>query len=240
MRWECPAPDWDTLAGREIDRFLAGLSEALPEYDSPLTVFGSAAIQLCLDDRFTSADVDVMVISQSERLRDLAKQLGVGRSGGVSVTYELQICPPQLFLTTPHYLHRAWVGERHGLTVVVPHVREILVGKLHRFRDEGQRGLAAKNRRAFERVRELSNGRPFDSDMLEDLRLCEASLRAPSDGAVNFFRLNVLDLFRTFYQRELDLESEVHARARRAISRALGEGDTAITPLLDGLEPTRD
>ena len=42
MRWECPAPDWDTLAGRVIDRFLAGLSEALPEYDSPLTVFGSA------------------------------------------------------------------------------------------------------------------------------------------------------------------------------------------------------
>lgn len=240
MRWECPAPGWDTLAGRVIDRFLAGLSEAIPEYNSPLTVFGSAAIQLCLDDRFTSADVDLMVVSESERLRDLARHLGVGRSGGVSVCYGLQICPPQLFLTTPHYLHRAWVGERQGLTVVVPHVRDILVGKLHRFRDEGQRGIAAKDRRAFEKVRELSDGHPSDSDMLEDLRLCEASLRVPSDGSVNFFRLNVLDLFRTFYQRELDLESEVHAPARHAISRALGGGDGGIASLLDGLEPTRD
>jgi len=38
MKWETPAPDWDTLAGGVIDRFLAGLSEAMPDYDSPLTV----------------------------------------------------------------------------------------------------------------------------------------------------------------------------------------------------------
>jgi hypothetical protein len=123
---------------------------------------------------------------------------------------------------------------------VVPHVRDILIGKLHRFRDDGQRGLAAKDRRAFHRVLELCGGRPTDSDMLEDLRLCEANLRVPSDGSVNFFRLNALELFRSIYLRELDLESEIHAPARQAISRALGGEDPKIESLLDGLEPTRD
>jgi len=239
MKWETPAPDWDTLAGGVIDRFLAGLSEAMPDYDSPLTVFGSAAIQLCLDDQFTSADVDLMVFSERESLRDLAKQVGAGRRGAARLRYGLQICPPQLFLTTPHYLQRAWVERRHGLTVVVPHVRDILIGKLHRFREEGQQGLAPKDRRAYERVRELC-GRPSDLDLVEDLRLCDSYLKIPADGSVNCFRLNALDIFRTIYRRELDLETEVLAPARRSLAEAIGESEAKIETLLDGLDPNRD
>jgi hypothetical protein len=58
----------------------------MPGHDQPLTVFGSPAIQLCYDEHFTSADVDLMVIADGERLPHLAGEPGPGpgRSGTVS------------------------------------------------------------------------------------------------------------------------------------------------------------
>ena len=72
MSWTTPAPRWDTLAGRVLDSFFASVHERLPEYDGPLTVFGSAPIQLCLDESFASADVDLMVLEGTEELRCIA------------------------------------------------------------------------------------------------------------------------------------------------------------------------
>lgn len=240
MNWTTPAPSWETLAGRLIDAFCEGIREAMPNYDQPLTVFGSAAIQLCFDENFTSADVDLMVIADGERLRLLAGELGLGRSGTVKTPYGLQICPPLLFRPTPHYLQRAHTESRHGIRVVIPHVRDILVAKLHRSRFEGQAGLVAKDRRAFERVREMSSGRPGEEDLIEDLMLCEPSLRLPGDGSMNSFRLNVMDLFTSIYGRAINLESEVLKPARDAeLSSAIGE-DPAIDDLLSRLDPTRD
>jgi len=40
-----------------LDSFFAAVHEAMPDYDQPLTIFGSAPIQLCLDEEFASADV---------------------------------------------------------------------------------------------------------------------------------------------------------------------------------------
>ena len=240
MKWESPAPNWDTVAGRLLDRFFECVSRNIPGYDAPLTVFGSAAIQLCHDENFTSADVDLMVTSEQEELRALAKQLGVGRSGSLRRDYGLQICPPQMFQTTPHYLQRARVEPRHGVTVVVPHVRDILVGKLHRFRREGQDGLAPKDRRAFERVRALCEGRPSETDMLEDLQLCEPSLHIPGDGSLNCFRLNALDLFHFVYRRRLDLDSEVLEPARLKYAQAAGDDEIDVDQMLDDLNPHRD
>lgn len=239
MIWEMPQPRWDTTAGRLLDRFLEGVAGEIPDFREPVTVFGSAAIQLCFDDRFVSANVDIMVFHQSVRLRELAQRLGVGRSGKVGSDYGLQICPPALFLSTPHYLQRAWMGERHGMRVVVPHVRDILIGKLHRFREVEQDGLTPKDRRAFERVRELTGGRPSEGDLLEDLQLCGPALRIPGDGTVNNFRLNVLDVFRTVYGRALDIEAEVLEPARAAEEGGRSSG-FAVREALEGLSPDRD
>ena len=240
MTWITPAPRWDTLAGHVLDSFCEGIREAMPSYDFPLTLFGSAAIQLCYDEHFTSADVDLMVMAEGERLRSLATHLGLGRSGTVKASYGLQICPPQFFRTTPHYLQRACTETRHGVTVVIPHVRDILLAKLHRSRVDRQEGLVPKDRRAFQRVRELSGGRPNEADVIEDLRLCEPSLRVPGDGSVNSFRLNVLDLFSTIFGRPVDLELEILRPAREAeVVRHGGQGPE-IDDLISGLEPTRD
>lgn len=238
MSWIVPAPHWDTLAGRILDDFFAALRQEMPDYHEPLTIFGSAAVQLCYDEHFASADVDLMVLSGGEELRDLAARVGVGRSGTSKPVYGLQICPPQMFRPTPHYLQRAHVEQRHGIRVVVPHVRDILVAKLHRFREVGQTGIAAKDRKAFQRVRELSGGHPAEEEMIEDLRLCEPSLRIPDDGSVNAFRLNVLDLFRELYGRKIDLESEILAPAREA-ARFPPDGPDPGS-LLSDLKPTRD
>lgn len=240
MNWSIPAPQWDTVAGRVLDAFFGGLREALPSYDLPLTVFGSAAIQLCVDDQFASADVDLMVMAEGEKLREVAANQGVGRSGTVRPDYGLQICPPQLFRTTPHYLARAWVEKRSGFTVIVPHVRDILIGKLHRHRSDDQHDLAAKDRRAFHRVRELCGGRPSEDDVIEDLRLCEPSFRVPQDGTVNSFRLNALDLFRQVFGRALNLETEILAPARLAEVPAAEGSRPSLESMLESLRPDLD
>jgi hypothetical protein len=239
MGWEMPLPNWDTPAGCVLDAFLAGVHEVLPTYVEPVTLFGSAAIQLCLDESFTSADVDVMVMSEGASLRKIAKEKGVGRSGTLRPSYGVQICPPQLFRTTPHYLLRARMEERHGLRVIIPHVRDVLIAKLHRFRTPEQIGLVSKDRRAFERVRELCGGHPSEAEVIEDLVLCAPELNAqPADG-LNAFRLNVLALFEEVFLRKLDLEGEVLKPARDAVSEAMSQGED-VGRLLEGLRPERD
>lgn len=138
--------------------FFAAVHAHLPEYDQPLTIFGSAPIQLCMDESFASADVDLMVLEGGEALRRIATESGTACTG--MGRYGVQICPPQLFRPPPHYIQRAHLETRHGLKIIVPHLRDILIAKLHRSRVDGQEGLVPKDRRAFQRVRELSGGHP--------------------------------------------------------------------------------
>ncbi len=240
MSWSTPKPRWDTMAGRVLDAFFSAVQEAMPGYDQPLTIFGSAPIQLCLDEGFASADVDIMVFSESEKLRGIAGASGLGRSGTIRPAYGVQICPPQLFKPTPHYLQRAHVEVRHGLTVVMPHLRDILTGKLHRFRFEGQQGLVAKDSRAVQRVRELCPGHPTLDEVLEDLVQCESFFRPPLDGGVNAFRLNVEDLLADHYGHRFDLEKDILVPSRLAAAGAtLGDVDT-VAEMIRNLRPTRD
>ncbi len=204
-----PLPNWDSLAGRVLDAFFAAVHEQMPGYDLPLTVFGSAPIQLCLDASFTSADVDIMVLGGDVALREIATQAGVGRSGSLRPAYGVQICPPQLFKPTPHYLQRAHVETRHGLKIIVPHLRDILIGKLHRSRHEDQTGLVPKDLRAFQRVRELCGGHPTLTEFLEDLVSLESSFRPPLDGSINSFRFNVEDAFVSVYRHTFDLQNDI-------------------------------
>lgn len=240
MSWIVPEPRWETVAGRILDDFFKALRQERPDYHEPVTIFGSAAVQLCYDEHFVSADVDLMVLSGGEELRGLASRMGLGRSGTLKPVYGLRICPPQMFRPTPHYLQRAHVEQRHGIRVVVPHVRDILVAKLHRFCEVGQTGIAAKDRKAFQRVRELSGGHPAEEEMIEDLRWCEPSLRIPDDGSVNAFRLNVLDLFPELYGRKIDLESEILAPAREAGRFPPDFQGPDPGGLMAGLNPSRD
>ena len=202
--FETPKPRWDTLAGRVLDDFFAQVANQLPNYRSPLTVLGSTPIQLCLDAEFASADVDVMVFAEVETLRRLAHTPSSERG-----RYHVQVCPPSLFIPSPHYLQRAHMEIRHGLQIVIPHLMDILLAKLHRSRVEGQSGLVAKDLRAFRKVRQMLDGNPSSEQMVAELQNCEAHLRTPLDGTLNSFKLNVLDLFEQVYGRTLNIAAEI-------------------------------
>lgn len=238
MSWNVPPPNWDTVAGRALDAFFAVVQEALPGYDKPLTIFGSAPIQLCLDESFTSADVDIMVLEESPRLREIAIAAGLGRAG-LAPAFGVQICPPLLFRPTPHYLQRAHVETRHGLTVVVPHLRDILIGKLHRTRTDDQTGLIPKDRRAFQRVRELCDGHPTKGDLLEDLLGCEPDFRPRYDSGVNHFRLNVEDVLAEIYGHTFDLRRDILNVADQP-ENTLPTKEGNVTWMLRELSPERE
>ena len=240
MTWQVPAPKWDTLAGRGLDTFFAGVHAAMPDYDLPLTIFGSAPIQLCLDEAFTSADVDIMVLSNSDPLREVAARLGVGRSGTIRPTFGIQLCPAQMLKPTPHYLQRAYSETRHGLKVIVPHLRDILIAKLHRSRTEDQDGLVPKDRRAFTRVRQLSNNHPTEADLIEDLISCEPHFRQPLDGSINAFWLNVEDLFLNQFDRRIDIQTEIILPARAAEDSLLRNDSASVAEMLAELRPSRE
>lgn len=226
------------MAGHLLDAFFARVHEQMPGFEGPLTVFGSAPIQLCVDGDFVSADADVMVLSHAAELREIAADV-VQSKTGAGVMHGVQVCPADWFRTTPHYLARAHMETRHGLRIIVPHLRDVLIGKLHRARLEGQDGLVPKDLRAFSRVRQLCAGRPNEQDLLEDLRACEAYFRPLYDGQINSFKLNTLDLWRQLFLRDLDVNREITTPAfqeEAAVYKAFQRVDT----LLEGLSPERD
>ena len=236
MNWAIRTPKWDTLAGRVLDAFFSAVQNTLPDYKQALTLFGSAPIQLCYDDDFASAGIDIMVMEGSEQLRRIASEVGVSRTGSVRASYGVQICPPQLFSPTPHYLQRAHIEVRHGLTIVVPHVRDVLIGKLHRSRHEQQQGVAPKDRRAFQRIRELTGGRPTLEELLQDLSSCEASFRPRHDGGINSFRLNAEDILLELYGHQLDLQRDIIATSSLASQPPVSPSDGMVSDLLSKLK----
>lgn len=238
MSWQIPSPRWDTMAGRLLDAFFARVHEQMPGFEGPLTVFGSAPIQLCVDGDFVSANADVMVLSHAAELRQIAADV-VQSKTGAGVMHGVQVCPADWFRTTPHYLARAHMETRHGLRIIVPHLRDVLIGKLHRSRFEGQEGLVPKDLRAFVRVRQLCEGRPGEQDLLDDLRACEAYFRPPPAGQIHSFKLNTLDLWRQLFGRVLDVEGEIVRPVLREEAR-IYQTFQRVEDLLEELRPERD
>lgn len=212
----------------------------MPDYAEPLTLFGSVPIQLCLDDAFTSADADIMVSGELPKLREVAKKLELTAGRSARPAFGLQLCPRHFFRTTAHYLQRAHIEVRHGVKIIVPHVRDVLIGKLHRSRTPEQEGLVTKDIRAFHRVRQLCGGHPTEDDLIEDLLECAPYFRMPEHGEVNDFRLNVKDLWTGLFGRPLDLEAQILSHLRQMEAETQRSSEGAITPLLDDLRPSRD
>lgn len=240
MNWSVPPPNWSCAAGQVLDSFFARLHAELPDFAEPLTLFGSVPIQLCLDDSFTSADADIMVSGDPTHLRVVARKLELTAGGTLRPAFALQLCPRHFFRTTAHYLQRAHMEMRHGVKVIVPHVRDVLIGKLHRSRTAEQENLVTKDLRAFHRVRQLCDGHPNEQDLIEDLLDCSPYFRRPENGDVNHFRLNVEDLWTGLFGHKLDVEDHVLKPLRLMEAEAQRSADQPISQMLDELSPSRD
>jgi hypothetical protein len=240
MNWTVPPPNWSCTAGRVLDAFFAGLHAEMPDFTEPLTLFGSVPIQLCLDDAFTSADADIMASGDPARLRAVARKLELTAGGTLRPVFGLQLCPRYFFRTTAHYLQRAHIEMRHGIKVIVPHVRDVLIGKLHRSRMPEQEGLAPKDLRAFQRVRQLCGGHPNEEDVIEDLLECAPYFRLPEHNEVNYFRLNVDDLWTSLFGHTLDVEGRILKPLRAMEAEARNSEGEPVSRMLDDLQPSRD
>lgn len=223
MTWDTTAPRWDTPAGFQIDRFLAAC-RAAPEMENPdsgekVTIFGSAAIQMRLDGGFLSADADLLVLSQKSRWELVAERIGLGQSGGkASQQFYIQVCGPAAFRSTSIWMDRATSELRQGFTVRIPSLRDILIGKLHRHRPSERDCMEPKDRRAFERVFELTGGHPSETELIHDLQLCPHAWHLEHGGRITDLRLNAMEIWPVLFGHSLDVSAQI------------------ITPLINELE----
>ena len=113
MSWDTTPPNWNTPAGRHLDRFLAAVREEFgPGESSPLagkvTIFGSAVIQMRLDHEFLSADADLCVLAGEEKWKLVADRIGLGRDTNKAANrFYVEVTGPAAFRSTAIWLDRA-------------------------------------------------------------------------------------------------------------------------------------
>ena len=210
MNWSDNPPDWATPIGSKIDAFFQAVAARCPGYSDTIVVFGSATIHLRLDPDFTSADADLRVsVDDILPFKALTEEIGMGKSGKDSGKFYLDITPPSAFRSTESWFSRAHTETRHELKIMLPQVRDALVGKLHRFRKPGQEGMVPKDLRAFLRVQELSGGHPTEVELIKDILLCPHAWYLQMSGAISDFRRNLEDLWPVLYHKPLDVKEQI-------------------------------
>jgi hypothetical protein len=133
-----PEINWDTPAGRVLDR----LAKALPStHPWKIIVFGSSPLQLGIDATFLSADVDVIPASDIEDYCREAKLL----KGQADVYVDL--CSPAAFTASADWPVRACEAARGHVTFVLPHPIDILVSKIKRLEDQTSRRSNASKKK---------------------------------------------------------------------------------------------
>jgi hypothetical protein len=210
MNWSDSSPNWNTPIGQKIDRFFQAVAERFPGYSETIVVFGSATIHLRLDPAFNSADADLRVDTDDIlSFKALTEEIGMGKSGKEEGHFYLNITPPSAFRSTEHWYGRAHTETRHGLKIMLPQVRDALVGKLHRRRTPEQTSMVPKDLRAFVRVQELSGGHPTEAELLKDILLCPHAWHLQMNGQVSDFRRNLEDLWPVLYHKPLDVNQQI-------------------------------
>ena len=240
MKWSDSPPDWDTPIGEKIDRFFEAVAERFPGYSDTIVVFGSATIHLRLDPSFNSADADLRVsVDDILPFKSLTEDIGMGKSGKDSGIFYLDITPPSAFRSTENWFSRAHTETRHGLKIMVPQVRDALVGKLHRFRKTGVNQIEPKDLRAFLRVQELSGGHPNESELMKDILLCPHAWHLQMSGAITDFRRNLEDLWPVLFHKPLDVKEQIIRPLLHELELAGYEESQDWHALVRALVPTR-
>ena len=240
MKWSDSPPDWDTPIGEKIDRFFKAVAERFPGYSDTIVVFGSATIHLRLDPSFNSADADLRVsVDDILPFKSLTEDIGMGKSGKDSGIFYLDITPPSAFRSTENWFSRAHTETRHGLKIMVPQVRDALVGKLHRSRKAGVNQIEPKDLRAFLRVQELSGGHPTESELIKDILLCPHAWHLQMSGAITDFRRNLEDLWPVLFHKPLDVKEQIIRPLLHELELAGYEESQDWHALVRALVPTR-
>ncbi len=122
-----PNLHWDTPAGHVLDC----LVEALPANRTwRLIVFGSAPLQLGIDKKFLSADVDI--ISQEE----IGNFVSAAHLAKGQAPIYVEPCPINTFTAAPDWQERAYTEKRKHVVFIFPHPIDILVSKIKRLEEK--------------------------------------------------------------------------------------------------------
>ena len=190
-------PDLETPAGKMLRR----LAEALPGTRAwRVTIFGSAPLQIQVDARLLSGDVDVF--SDDEDLEDFVQRAGLGDA---QTDFYIQVCSGLNFRTSPYWLGRTREIKIGHCTFVFPHPIDILIAKLNR--------LEEKDLEAF-RVVIRKTGHPTEAEMIHELQMA-VDLFRPSFDEENASDLvnNTRRLWPLIFGREIDPRAEIIAPA---------------------------
>jgi len=190
-----PALNWDTPAGRVLDR----LVEALPP-DRPwkIIVFGSSPLQLALDPTFLSGDVDIIPPADVE---DYCRQAGLLK--GQAPIY-IEPCTVSAFTASADWMVRACEVQRKHVSFILPHPIDILVSKIKR--------LDEKDLKAFHLVR-AKTGHPTEVALRRVVDIYRPSFDEESAGDP---RHNTQVLWRELFGTAIDVGQQI-------ISPALAE-----------------
>ncbi|HEV8540920.1 MAG TPA: DUF6036 family nucleotidyltransferase [Verrucomicrobiae bacterium] len=198
--------DLDSWAG-SIDlttpagQLLKQLAAALPSDRAfEITVFGSAPLQIMVDSRLSSADVDLF--SNVEELRELVDRASLGQD---SVAFYIQVSSELNFRTSPRWKDRVRTTELGNCLLRFPHPIDILIAKLNR--------LDEKDLEAF-RVVLRKTGHPTEAELIHELQMGVDLFRPSFDEEQGHdMANNCRRLWPIIYGREIDPRAEIIAPA---------------------------
>ncbi len=197
----------DTPAGELLRKLVAALPA---DRALRITVFGSASIQVCVDETLTSADVDLF--SDAEELAGVVERAGLDREHSA---FYIQVCSELNFRTSPRWRERTTSAQISHCTFYFPHPIDILIAKLHR--------LEEKDLLAF-RVVVAKTGHPTEAELIRELQLA-VDLFRPSFDEEQWHDLanNCIRLWPLLFGREIDPRTEIIAPALAERRRGYGE-----------------
>ena len=189
--------DWSAPAGVALKKLVAELPR---DRHFTLTIFGSAPLQLLIDNSLLSADVDLFC--ESEDLSVYVHQAGLDKA---HAAFHIQVGSPLNFRAVPGWPRRATNVELDNCTICIPHPIDILIGKLSR--------LELKDLDAFRLVIKKT-GHPTEEELIQELQLGVDLFRPNFDEEQGLSLAdNCRKLWPIVYGREIDPRAEIIAPA---------------------------
>ena len=189
--------DLNTPAGQALKQLVGALPK---DRKFQITLFGSAPLQITIEPRLLSADIDLF--SDDEDLAVWVRKAGLSREQS---DFYIQVCSGLNFRTTPHWGTRIQSITIQNCTFIFPHPIDILIAKLNR--------LEEKDLLAFRVVREKT-GHPTEAELIEELQMA-VDLFRPSFDEENAADManNTARLWPLLYGRQIDVRREIIAPA---------------------------
>lgn len=195
-KWH-PEVRWNSPAGKMLDRVVA----ALPGGRTwKLIVFGSAPLQLGLDETFVSADVDITMEYPDEDVT-VERCLSEAQMLKGQQDFYVEVVPRYVFNAPHDWLTRAHREQRRHVEFTFPHPVDILVAKVCR--------VAEKDLNAFRLVRRLT-GHPTPEELIRLLRNAVDIYRPRFDEEVGGDPVaNTKLVWHEIFGAEIDVRAEI-------------------------------